>query len=77
MRTQIKLDTIDKVKRFVNAVRIIDGDIDISNRQYVVDGKSIMGILSLDLSSPLDISIQNIDETEEKKAEDIIQPFLA
>ena len=74
MRTQIKLETIEKVKDFVNAVRIIDGDVDVSSRQYVVDGKSIMGILSLDLSSPLDISIHTENE---EQAENIIQPFLA
>jgi len=77
MKTQIRLNTIDKVKDFINAVRVINGDIDVSSRKYVVDGKSIMGILSLDLSNPLDVSIQNIDEEEEKKAREILQPFLA
>ena len=77
MKTQIRLETIDRVKDFINAVRVIDGDIDVGSKQYVVDGKSIMGILSLDLSSPLNLSIYNIDDEEEKKAEEILKPFLA
>jgi phosphotransferase system HPr-like phosphotransfer protein len=50
---QIKLDTIDKVKRFVNIVAAMDGEVDLKSGRYVVDAKSIMGILSLDLDKPV------------------------
>lgn len=35
----------------------INGDVNISNGKREVDGKSIMGILSLDLSIPLHVEV--------------------
>ena len=49
----IKLDTIDKVKEFVNKINTFDGDFDLVSARYVIDAKSIMGIFSLDISAPL------------------------
>ena len=55
----IKLDTVEKVKGFVNTVAPLEGDIDLGSDRYVVDAKSIMGIFSLDLSKPLRLEIHN------------------
>ena len=52
----IKLCTIADVRDFVNAVAAFDGEIDLSSGRYVVDGKSIMGIFSLDLMSPIQLT---------------------
>ena len=61
----ILLDTVEKVKGFVNTVAPLEGDIDLVSARYVVDAKSIMGIFSLDLSKPLTLQIHS-DETAEK-----------
>lgn len=61
----IYLDTIDKVKGFVNVVSICDGDFDLSSGRYVVDAKSIMGIFSLDLSKTLTLNVHN-DEVADR-----------
>lgn len=58
---QIELNTIDKVKAFCNEAWKIDSDLDIIGGKYNVDGKSIMGIFSLDLSRPLTLHISNDD----------------
>ena len=55
----IKLDSIDKVKDFVNIINTFDGDFDLASSRYVVDAKSIMGIFSLDVSSVLRLDIQD------------------
>ena len=55
----IKLSTIADVRDFVNAVAAFDGEIDLSSGRYVVDGKSIMGIFSLDLLSPIKLTVQS------------------
>ena len=60
----IKLDTVDKIKGFVNIVAPLDGDFDIVSARYVVDAKSIMGIFSLDLSKPLELRIHDAASTE-------------
>lgn len=54
---QISLDTIDKVKAFVNDISKFDADFDLVSGRYVIDAKSIMGIFSLDLSKPINLNI--------------------
>jgi len=55
----ILLDSIDKVKQFVNKINTYDNEFDIVSERYIIDAKSIMGIFSLDLSKPLKLSIHN------------------
>ncbi len=50
---KIRLGTINDVKEFVNAVTLCDFDVDLVSGKYVIDAKSIMGILSLDLAQPV------------------------
>ena len=50
---QISLNSIGKVKSFVNAITQFDFDFDLISGRYVIDAKSIMGIFSLDLSKPI------------------------
>ena len=59
---RISLNSIDKVKSFVNElVRYSDVDFDLVSGRYVIDAKSIMGIFSLDLSKPIDLNIHADD----------------
>jgi len=53
----IRLNSIEDVKSFVNIVSKYNYDIDLTSGRYVVDAKSIMGIFSLDLSSPIKVEI--------------------
>ena len=53
----ICLNSIEKVKSFVNAITRFDVDFDLVSGRYVIDAKSIMGIFSLDLSKPIDLNI--------------------
>lgn len=54
---QISLNSIDKVKSFVNDITKYDYDFDLVSGRYVIDAKSIMGIFSLDLSKPINLNI--------------------
>ena len=51
--TTVLLDTISAVKTFVGMASECDFEIDLQDKRHLVDGKSIMGIFSLDLSGPL------------------------
>ena len=62
----ISLNTIDKVKNFVNDVNRFDNDFDLVSGRYVIDAKSIMGIFSLDLSKPIDLNIHADGEALEQ-----------
>ena len=54
----VNINSIDKVKRFVNVITTYDNDFDLVCDRYVIDAKSIMGIFSLDLSQNLTLNIQ-------------------
>ncbi len=62
---KISLNSIDKVKSFVNDVTKFDYDFDLVSGRYVIDAKSIMGIFSLDLSKPIDLNIHTEGGAEE------------
>ena len=62
---KISLNSIDKVKSFVNAISKYDYDFDLVSCRYVIDAKSIMGIFSLDLSKPIDLNIHSDSDIEE------------
>ena len=65
---KISLNSIDKVKSFVNDITKFDYDFDLVSGRYVIDAKSIMGIFSLDLSRPIDLNIhaeENVDDVLE------------
>lgn len=61
---QISLNSIDKVKSFVNEIAQFDFDFDLISGRYVIDAKSIMGIFSLDLSKPITLNIHTGDPEE-------------
>ena len=61
---KISLNSIDKVKSFVNELTKFDYDFDLVSGRYVIDAKSIMGIFSLDLSKPIDLNIHVEDDID-------------
>lgn len=72
---KISLNSIDKVKAFVNEVTKYDAEFDLVSGRYVIDAKSIMGIFSLDLSKPIDLNIHsesNVDEVLSKLTDFIV-----
>lgn len=61
VKKMLCLNSIDKVKSFVNVVTGFDFDIDLGSGRYIIDAKSIMGIFSLDLSKNIECTIHNND----------------
>ena len=62
---KISLNSIDKVKSFVNEITKYDYDFDLVSGRYVIDAKSIMGIFSLDVSKAIDLNIHDDDNIDE------------
>lgn len=63
---QIKLNTIEDVKNFVNVCsRYSPAYVDVKQDRQVINGTSILGIFSLDLLRPLTVTIDN--ENDNKK----------
>lgn len=71
---RISLNSIDKVKSFVNDLAKFDVDFDLVSGRYIIDAKSIMGIFSLDLSKPIDLNIHSDAQAEEILT--ILAPYI-
>ena len=70
----VLIDTVDKVKNFVDIITKFEYDFDLVSGRYVIDAKSIMGIFSLDLSKKLTLSIHTEDECDAVVA--ALSPFI-
>ena len=53
--TKIMLSNVQDIRDFVRVVIMTDYEVDLVQGRYVIDAKSIMGIFSLDLLSPIDL----------------------
>ena len=71
----IMLNSIDKVKAFVNTLTKFDCDFDLISGRYVIDAKSIMGIFSLDLSKPIDLNI-HAEGSNLEDVLDVLKPYI-
>lgn len=58
----ILLDNVRKVSSFVNETFKFKGDIIVKHDKYVVNGRSLLGLMSLDLSQPLTCEIEEREE---------------
>ena len=63
-KTEIVLSNIQDVRDFVNIVVLLEYEVDLAQGRYLIDAKSIMGIFSLDLLSPITV----IAHTEDAEA---------
>lgn len=73
---KIMLNSIDKVKQFVNVTSKVDGDVFLQSGRYIIDAKSIIGIFSIDLTKPLEMSFEKCSDEERNKYLEKIQEFI-
>ena len=62
---KIKL-SVDEVKEFVRSATHCNFDIDVFYNRVIIDAKSILGVLSLDLSRQLTVKCNGTDPEFEK-----------
>ena len=70
-QSKIKLNAAEDVQEFVNAASKCDFDIDIYYNRFLIDAKSILGILSMDLTKVLTVDCHG----ENKELERTLQKF--
>jgi len=59
MRTvDVYLPSVETVQEFVVQISPLEGNFDLLTNSYILDAKSLMGILSLDLSKPLKLAVE-------------------
>ena len=73
MRYKVKFQAAEDVQEFVNAASRCDFDIDIQSNRFIIDAKSFMGILSMDLSKILTVTCHG----ESKNFNRVLEKFAA
>lgn len=63
---QVSLNSINMVKQFIDVTTVQDCEIDVLSGRYVVDGKSIMALFSIDLNRPVNVRFHGSDEESQK-----------
>lgn len=70
---KIKLNTINDISSFTTVCNnYYEGNIDIKQGRQIIDGRSVLGIYSLNLTKPLDVTI----ETKNKDTEENFYNFI-
>ena len=59
-QSKIKLNATEEVQEFVNAASRCDFDIDVYYNRFLIDAKSILGVLSLDPVSYTHLTLPTI-----------------
>lgn len=75
MTAKIKLALAEDIKKFVNEARTFTSDINVRSGNYVVDGKSILGLFSINTSNPIEIELVSSDLEEIEKFNVVISKF--
>ncbi|MEF9940504.1 MAG: HPr family phosphocarrier protein [Clostridium sp.] len=74
---KIKLLTIEDAKRFVATAEKCDFDIDVFYNRIVIDAKSLLGVMSLDLTKVLTVEYSGENSDFEILLEDISAKTVA
>ena len=74
MTVNIKLREINDVYKLVNILVSFEGDVDLESGRYKVDGKSILGIFSLDLREPIKLTYEREEGAEKLFSQ--LEPFI-
>lgn len=73
---KVLLETVEKIKKFINIVNKYDEDIDISKGRYTVDAKSVIGIFTLDLTEAVKVVFFSDNSNRINKFRNDIKDFL-
>lgn len=67
IETRVTLSKVSDINDFVNLTNKCIDDVIVYSGRYIVNGKSLMGIYSLDLSEPLKVEFHGDIPDEVKK----------
>ncbi len=69
----LKMHGINDVNEFVQRARLVDGDVSVTRGKWCIDGKSIMGMFSIDVSQGCTVEYPE----DAKEFEVFLQKFLS
>ena len=74
-KIRINLNNIDDIKKFIKVATSFVSDIDVLTERTVVDGKSILALLSLDLSQDIYVRIISDNIAENRNFDAAMEEF--
>jgi len=75
MEFSVFLTSVADVKTFVNAASFYPYEVDVLSGRYVINGKSIMGLFSIDLSAPVRVRLSEAGKEAEAFLESL-KPYI-
>lgn len=72
---KINLNNFSDIKRFINVTRNFTSDIDVIRGKVVLDAKSLLGLMALDLSENIYVRIISDNITEIRKFDAAMEDF--
>lgn len=73
---KVKLNSIARVKKFLEVVSVMNEDVDIIVGRYIVDAKSALGIFSIDLTRVLTVKVHTTDPATCEEFRQKIERFI-
>lgn len=74
-KVKILLKNMDNVEKFVEITNKFNFDIDVICGKRIVNGKSVLGLLTLDLTSPLSVILNTNKSNEISQFINLINDF--
>lgn len=71
----IRLNTVERIKSFCKVCEHFTSNIDVYSGRYIVDGKSLIGIMSLNNLNDVQVMIDTWDEAEFYQFEAMMEDF--
>lgn len=73
MQMKINLQNIKGIEKFYGLIMGFESDIDVSIDRYIVDGHSLLGLISLSVDRDLTITVHEKAEGEALKIRDLMR----
>jgi phosphocarrier protein HPr len=74
-KVRILLKNMDNVEKFIEITNKFNFDIDVIYGERIVNGKSVLGLLTLDLTSPLSVILNTNKSNEINEFINLINDF--
>lgn len=71
----IRFITMDQVQKFIDDIRKIPYDVDACHGNYIVDAKSLLGILSLSLGREIKLVVHSEDPLAQELLDTICEDY--
>lgn len=74
-RVTVVLNDYKNAKKFNEVANTFDSDVDVLRGRYIIDGKSLMGLFTMDLSQPINVELYSDDKEEINRFNEAMKEF--